>query len=542
MKRKLTMLLALVLIVAMFSTTALAGNNSWLFYDREYSWGNGYRVTKATEYWYGDETASKDPLEKTVYEFVYDKLGNELESTETITDLTTNEVYKYISRNVYGENGELLKYYSSEILPGETKEQIYNTAVLQHDEEGRIVKRFYYDGEEKAENLDTTYVYEYYGDSWEYTSQKEYWGTEKELAYEYKYEYNKDDMLIKETEVDHTEDTPVTRVTTYEYDKDGNLIKEVCGNRVITSNYDAQGRMTKQVVTVDGVVEYTDTNEYDANGNCIKCVSVSSDGSTDVYEYTHNERGQETTYSYNGELYIKHEYFGNGKLKVRDYIHWGETYGYNYDTNGNNNKLTLTRKDVDTGKTFVSAEVTIEYEADPGACWFDDVEVGSWYYAPVVWASNYGVTTGTGDGSTFSPTAECTRAQVVTFLYRAAGYPEINTTECPFVDVDLDTWYSEAVLWAVENGITTGVDSTHFAPDNKVSRSEFVTFLYRAAKAKAVDSENTFNDIAEGDWYYDAVLWAAENGITTGTGAGTFAPKGICSRAETVTFLYRYCG
>ena len=542
MKRKLTMLLALVLIVAMFSTTALAGNNSWLFYDREYSRGNGYRVTKATEYWYGDETASKDPLEKTVYEFVYDKLGNEIESTETITDLTTNEVYKYISRNVYDENGYLLKYYSSEILPGETKEQIHNTAVLQYDEEGRTVKSFYYDGEEKAENLDTTYVYEYHGDSWEYTSQKEYWGTEKKLAYEYKYEYNKDDMLIKETEVDYTEDTPVTRVTTYEYDKDGNLIKEVCGNRVTTINYDAQGRVTKQVVTVDGVVEYTDTNEYDANGNCIKCISVSSDGSTDVNEYTYNERRQETTYSYNGELYTKYEYFGNGKIKVRDYIRRGETYGFDYDGNGNNTKLTLTRKDVDTGKSFVSAKVEIEYEADPDACWFDDVEVASWYYAPVVWASYHGVTTGTGDGG-FAPTAECTRAQVVTFLYRAAGEPEVTATECDFPDVDLDEWYGQAVLWAVENGVTTGKDNGLFDPNGIVTRAEFVTFLSRAAKAKEATGENSFKDIAESDWYYNAVLWAAENGITAGKGnADTFAPADTCSRAETVTFLFRYFG
>lgn len=542
MKRKLTVLMALVLIVAMFSTSVMAGS-SWLYYESQSPWDNGYRVSKATEYWYGDDVASEDPLEKVVYEYTYNDLGYEIMMTETTTDLRTGEVYKYISRNEYDNDGDLVKYWDSELLPGETEEEIYRSAVIERDAKDRTIKRYYYDGEIAAENLDTVYTYEYWGDTRRETKRTEYWGTEQKLAFVTTYEYNDDGQCVKNVEENHTGDTPVKETTTYEYNEKGYLVKQTSGDKVYTFTLDNEGRIIKSVYTVAGVEQYNETSEYDANGNCTKMVYTDSEGYTDVNEYTYNERNQELTYKYNGDLCTQRFYYGSGKLQTVDNVMWGQTYDYKYDNNGNNNYLSLHCLDIETEEPFMSAEVTIEYEADPSYNWFTDVTVGGWDYAGIVWAAMNGVTTGTGDGDTFSPTDECTRGQVVTFLYRAAGEPEVTTTECPFVDVDVEEYYGPAVLWAAENGVTTGIDATHFNPNGKVSRAEFVTFLYRAAKGTASDAENTFKDVADGIWYEDEVIWAAQNEITAGKGsADTFAPTDICTRAETVTFLYRYYG
>lgn len=539
MKRKLTMMLALVLIVAMLSTTVMAGS-SWLFYDRVYSWDNGYQVSKATEYWYGYEEASDEALEIIVYEYAYDEYGVETMQTVTTTENSTGAVTKDITRCFYDDEGRTSKITYSEIMPGETKEELYSTTVFEYDEQGREVKYVVYSGSEGGE-ISYLNLTEYYKDTWRRTKETIYYGPEKEenLFRDYTFKYNDKEQMIECTEVEQTDEGLVTTVTSYKYDDKGYMIEETCGDEVTTYTYNASGYREKIVYECAGEVTQEITFTYDDNGNCVKEVYSYAEGDSDIYESTYNDRNQELTYSYNGELYTQNTY-ANGKLKVRDYVYWGETYAYNYDSNGNNNKLTLTRKNSETGKSFVSAEVEIEYEADPSASWFGDVEVGSWYYAPVVWASYNGITNGTGNG--FSPSGECTRAQVVTFLYRAAGEPAVTATKCSFVDVDLESWYGEAVLWAVENGITTGVDSTHFAPDETVSRAQFVTFLYRAANAKAGDGKNSFNDITKGAYYYDAVLWAAQNNITTGRAEGVFAPNDSCTRAETVTFLYRYFG
>ena len=168
---------------------------------------------------------------------------------------------------------------------------------------------------------------------------------------------------------------------------------------------------------------------------------------------------------------------------------------------------------------------------------FTDVPEGAWFSAAVNWAVSNNVTSGTGNG-TFSPDMACSRSQVVTFLWRAAGSPEPSGTN-PFSDVTEGAWYYKAVLWAVENGITSGTTATTFAPDMACSRSQVVTFLYRAAGAPEVSGSNPFTDVSKGAWYYNAVLWAVENSITSGTTATTFAPDMTCSRSQVVTFLYR---
>ncbi|MGM9608104.1 MAG: S-layer homology domain-containing protein [Oscillospiraceae bacterium] len=174
----------------------------------------------------------------------------------------------------------------------------------------------------------------------------------------------------------------------------------------------------------------------------------------------------------------------------------------------------------------------------PAAMAFTDVVAGSYYEDAVAWAVQAGVTTGTSD-TTFGPAADCTRKQVVTFLWRAAGCPEPATKENPFNDVQEDIYY-KAILWAAENGITTGNGNGGFDPDGQMTRRDFVTFLYRYAKAEPVKDAAPFADVPAGQYYSDAVAWAAANGITSGAGNNQFLPLNTCSRAEVVTFLYRY--
>ena len=172
---------------------------------------------------------------------------------------------------------------------------------------------------------------------------------------------------------------------------------------------------------------------------------------------------------------------------------------------------------------------------------FKDVSTNAFYYDPVMWAVQNKVTSGTGDGTTFSPDEICTRGQVVTFLWRAAGEPEPTKTENPFTDVKESDFFYKAVLWAVENKITNGTgDGTTFSPNENCNRGQIVTFLSRAKDGKATTSKNPFTDVAENAFYYDPVLWAVENKITTGTGDGTtFAPNEDCTRGQVITFLYR---
>lgn len=170
---------------------------------------------------------------------------------------------------------------------------------------------------------------------------------------------------------------------------------------------------------------------------------------------------------------------------------------------------------------------------------FTDVHEGSFYYDAVLWAVNAGITNGTTD-TTFSPNASCTRAQVVTFLWRAAGCPEPESSVCQFVDVPKGSFYYKAVMWAAEEGITTGVTADHFQPGATVTRAQVVTFLWRWDLCPKASSSSGFADVSKHAFYTDAVDWAVEYGITKGTTAKTFSPNDKCMRSQIVTFLYRY--
>ena len=175
---------------------------------------------------------------------------------------------------------------------------------------------------------------------------------------------------------------------------------------------------------------------------------------------------------------------------------------------------------------------------------FYDVNGTDWFYSAVMWAYyNTPQVTNGKDESHFAPKASCTRAQVVTFLWRAAGRPEPSGSVKQFSDVPKNNSYAycyDAILWAVENGITKGTDATHFSPNATVTRAQFVTFLWRYAGEPAPKNMScSFNDVNANAFYYKAVLWAVENGVTTGKTATQFAPGTTCTRCEVAAFMFR---
>ena len=185
------------------------------------------------------------------------------------------------------------------------------------------------------------------------------------------------------------------------------------------------------------------------------------------------------------------------------------------------------------GKVEVKATFTEEMKISP----FRDVSTDAYYYEAVKWAQKKGITGGIGDGL-FGPNQPCTRAQIVTFLWRAAGSPEPEGTAAGMIDVAAGSYYEKAVAWAIENGITTGTADGLFAPDATCTRAQGMTFLFRASKASA-DGAPAFSDVAADAYYAEAVKWATDNGITNGTTSSTFSPGSGCTRAQIVTFLWR---
>ena len=216
--------------------------------------------------------------------------------------------------------------------------------------------------------------------------------------------------------------------------------------------------------------------------------------------------------------------------------------GYELDTltvkDASGSKIKV--KDKGNGKftfTMPASKVTVSAEfAEIETLDFADVSTDAYYYEAVKWAAKKGITGGIGNGL-FGPNQPCTRAQIVTFLWRAAGSPEPKTMSS-FADVSMDAYYAKAVAWAVENGITTGTGDGKFSPDATCTRAQSVTFLFRAI-GKLVDSKAEFSDVLTDSYYANAVAWAVENGVTNGIGDGLFGPDNSCTRAQIVTFLFR---
>ena len=189
-------------------------------------------------------------------------------------------------------------------------------------------------------------------------------------------------------------------------------------------------------------------------------------------------------------------------------------------------------------RTHTIEVIFMKANGNPQTGVFVDVATGSYYEDAVDWAVENGITKGTDD-THFSPDGICTRAQAVTFLWRTAGSPASKTSTMPFTDVPVGSYYYDAVLWAVENGITKGTSDTTFSPNMTCSRAQIVTFLWRSEKSPAAGTANPFADVKSTAYYADAVLWAVKENITKGTTSTTFSPNADCTRAQIVTFLWR---
>ena len=245
----------------------------------------------------------------------------------------------------------------------------------------------------------------------------------------------------------------------------------------------------------------------------------------------------EVSLSSNGE---KISTFNGGSVTIDVPFEWsmkGLLRAYYIDDNGNKSAIDVTYKN--GVATLVLNHFSTYVVEAVDALSFTDVSVKEYYFDAIAWAVKNAITEGVND-TIFAPGASCTRAQMVTFLWRANGSPEPTVTELPFTDVAVDAYYAKAVLWAVENGITTGTSDTTFDPDGVVTRAEAVTFLWRAAGNPAADGK-LFADVESTKYYAEAVRWAVANGVTKGVSDTSFAPGSACTRAQIVTFLYRDC-
>ena len=390
------------------------------------------------------------------------------------------------------------------------------------------------------------------------------WGS-KTYAYgtaTYRYEYDAKGNLLKSVEVEPT--TQSTRVITesYTYNVDGDLTQshyysdwdgQIDDYTYYYEYADGKLAVSAKLVNESGDVG-TRTIVYtlNENGDPVKREMTYQEGDlnfSSLEGYTYDEKGnlisvtegegdeqEVTTYEYNDKNLCVKQTWTPSKNSAENYHSVPSTTTYEYDENGNVAKKTYGN---DYYETYTYA--LIPDGATPSE--FSDVQdTGAFYYDAVVWANEQGVTNGSGNGK-FEPKSKCTRAQLVTFLWRAAGSPEPNTTDNPFTDVTKDDYFYKAVLWAVENKVTTGTSETTFAPHRPCDRAQIVTLIYRAAGEPQVrTTDNPFADVPADAYYAKAVLWAVENGITKGKSADSFVPNATCTRGEGVTFLYRGIG
>ena len=288
------------------------------------------------------------------------------------------------------------------------------------------------------------------------------------------------------------------------------------------------------------------------NGGTKITTATLFDKNTTVYAhwtYTGSTGGGVTTYpitvksAKNGDVTASHKSAAKGTTIT---LTVDPDKGYVLDTltvlDGKDKEIKLTEKNGKYTFTMPASKVTVAAmftaEQSTGKNPFTDVPAGSYYEDAVIWAVDKGITTGTS-ATTFNPNGICTRAQAVTFLWRAAGSPAAKSAVMPFTDVKAGSYYYDAVLWAVEQGITKGTSDTTFSPDATCSRAQIVAFLWRSEKSPAAGTANPFADVKASAYYADAVLWAVKHNITVGTTFSIFSPDEECTRAQIVTFLYR---
>ena len=385
----------------------------------------------------------------------------------------------------------------------------YNCYKIQntYDDNGRLTKSVSDIAEELEGLVDRTYTYDNDGNLTASTCYRHMFMDAGQMSYTY--EYGDHQVTVKYYEKVMAGVNMLFGTYVYTLDDHGNVLKcEIEG-----------GEWNKGSKTVD----YT----YDAKGNLISIVTT-TEGEDDKTETT--------TFEYNDKNLCVKETRTPSKYYVENNNVQPTVITYEYDANGNAVKETV------QGNMDYTSEITYAPLADSKKSQFTDVGTDEYYTDAVIWATANGITTGVS-AKEFCPGNPCTRAQLVTFLWRAAGSPDPKDSTNPFTDVNPNAYYAKAVLWAVENGITNGTSKTEFSPDAKCTRAQIVTFIYRAAGEPEVESTgSTFTDVNPKAYYAKAVLWAVKNGITNGYANGEFRPDSTCTRAQGVTFLYRGIG
>ena len=331
--------------------------------------------------------------------------------------------------------------------------------------------------------------------------------------------------------------------TEWKYDKDNHWHECTCGDKANVAAH------TPGEWIVD--TEATETTDGSRHMECTVCGYVTA---TETIPAKGTSGGGGGSGAVSNTYAVSTGKTANGKVSASpDAAKKGDTVtltvtpdkGYALDkltvTDKNGDQVKLTEKNGKYTFTMPAGRVNVKasfakVSTEPAVS-FTDVPADAYYADAVAWAVENGVTSGTST-TIFSPDAPCTRAQAVTFLWRAAGSPIVNYA-MNFTDVPADAYYAEAVRWAVSQGITSGASATTFNPNGVCTRAQIVTFLWRSQKSPAANSVNSFIDVAADAYYANAVLWAAENGITGGTTATTFSPNSDCTRAQIVTFLWR---
>ena len=431
------------------------------------------------------EISSNPSAEKRTTEFTYDAKGNITNQKELVNDvLVTESRREFDGRDVISDTH------------GSDKNGWYKTTYV-YDDNTITATEYGTDGKKVS---DTVSTYNDYGD------------------------YVKQVTTLADGTVSYTRECT--------YDTDGNLTADnyyqlIQGHKRIDNHsytYNADGLCTKEihVSTLDGAElsneSYTKDISYtmNADGTVASSTAVSSDGNTYRYEYTADS----------------FKYYYNDKLS--EFATYDENYNttaayFAFDENGNPIK--------DKNCTYYEYSKLADLLKGEVSKSFTDVKTDEYYATPILWAVNNGITNGMGNNQ-FIPNMNCTRGQIVTFLYRMAGEPEVTASNT-FSDVDSSAYYAKAVAWAVENEITNGMGDNKFEPESTCTRGQTVTFIWRASGKPEASASNSFTDVNSKAYYGQAVAWAVENEVTNGMGNNKFEPDTTCTRGHIVTFLYR---
>ena len=461
-----------------------------------------------------------------VTEYTYDSAGQLIRKSGKYG---SNEYYEEDeSTYQYDEKGNLISEIRTYKVNGVKSESISGETKYDYDDHNNVIRK-----ESKHSTYTETSVY---------TNSYDSMGRLSKVSY---------DMNLKDGE-DH-------RTTVYRYDGESTrILTETITNTTDsytpaeadkytltnTFTYDEKGNVLTEVHTQDDAADpteygadYKDEYIYDENGNIIQLIS-----------YDAVSKGQ---YAISSKVTTEYDSHGNRTKETEEDIDFDTTYTYNFDNTYDENGNLIKIHEVSDGHETVT---TYEYIKNPAyetpgtpapggqenpSGQFSDVPSGAYYFNAIQWAVDQKITTGTTP-TTFNPDDSCTRAQAVTFLWRAAGSPAPSSNMGNFVDVSSGQYYTEAISWAVENGIVRGTTDTTFNPNGICDRAQIVTMLYRLAGNKPASAEVNFTDVPAGQYFYAPVQWAVAENLTNGTTPTTFNPEGICTRAQIVTFLYRY--